>query len=84
MKLAVEISLYPLNESYIGYIKDFIERLNTDDELFVSTSHTSTIVSGEYDYVMAVMQKEMKATFTQLGQAIFVCKFLNATQMDLS
>lgn len=84
MRLAVEISLYPLNESYVSYIKDFIERLNTDTKLFVQTSHTSTLVSGQYDYVMAVIQAEMKVSFEQLGQAIFVCKFLNATNMDLS
>lgn len=83
MKLAVEISLYPLNEDYVSYIKAFIERLNKDETLFVSTSHTSTIVSGEYDHVMKTMQKEMRETFDALGQAIFVCKFLNASNMDL-
>lgn len=84
MKLAVEISLYPLNESYINYIKDFIDRLNLDKQLFVLTSHTSTLVSGDYDYVMNVIGKEMRKSFEQVGQAIFVCKFLNATNMDLN
>jgi uncharacterized protein YqgV (UPF0045/DUF77 family) len=84
MKLAVEISLYPLNESYVSYIKEFIDRLNLDKQLFVSTSHTSTLVSGEYEYVMTVMSKEMRMSFEQVGQAIFVCKFLNATNMDLN
>jgi len=84
MQLAVEISLYPLDESYVRYIRDFIERLNKDPNLFVSTTHTCTLVSAEYDYLMAVMQREMKVTYEQVGQAIFVCKFLNASNMDLS
>ena len=83
MKLAVEISLYPLDAEYVSYIRDFIDRLNMDPKLFVSTSHTSTIVSAEYDYLMDVMHKEMKVTYEQVGQAVFVCKFLNATNMDL-
>lgn len=83
MRLAIEISLYPLDQEYIPYISDFIERLNTNKNLFVETTHTSTLVSGEYDYLMQVMQTEMKKTYEQLGQAIFVCKFLNATKMSL-
>jgi uncharacterized protein YqgV (UPF0045/DUF77 family) len=83
MRLAVEISLYPLDQEYIPYISDFIKRLNTNENLFVETTHTSTLVSGEYDYLMQVMQIEMKKTYEQVGQAIFVCKFLNATKMSL-
>lgn len=83
MQLAVEISLYPLHQQYVPYIKNFIERLNLDQHLRVQTSHTSTLVSGEFSYVMHVIQSEMKTTFEQVGQAIFVCKFLNATNMNL-
>ena len=83
MQLAVEISLYPLHQEYVPFIKDFIDRLNTDKNLLVKTSHTSTLVSGDYDYVMQIMQNQMKVTFEQVGQAIFVCKFLNATHMTL-
>lgn len=83
MQLAVEISLYPLDQDYIPYIREFIERLNANEQLMVKTSHTSTLVSGEYSYVMEVMYTEMKTTFEQVGQAIFVCKFLNATNMNL-
>jgi uncharacterized protein YqgV (UPF0045/DUF77 family) len=83
MQLAVEISLYPLHQEYVPYIQDFIDRLNTDQHLRVKTSHTSTLVSGEFSHVMQIMQTEMKATFEQVGQAIFVCKFLNATHMNL-
>lgn len=83
MQLAIEISLYPLDQQYVPYIQDFIDRLNTYEFLLVETSHTSTLVSGDYDKVMQVIQSEMKSTYEQVGQAIFVCKFLNATNMNL-
>jgi uncharacterized protein YqgV (UPF0045/DUF77 family) len=83
MRLVVEISLYPLAEQYIAPIKGFIDRLNTYSDLKVKTCETSTIVAGEYGLVMQVLQKEMQQTHEQVGQAIFVCKFLNGTNMDI-
>jgi uncharacterized protein YqgV (UPF0045/DUF77 family) len=81
MKLVVDISLYPLNEKYIAPIKAFIARLNNDDMLETSTSAASTIVSGEYDYLMSVLSREMKRSYEETGQAVFVCKFLNGDKM---
>ena len=83
MKLAIEISLYPLDQNYIPYIQGFIDRLNTYPDLLVKTSHTSTLVSGEYEALMQIIQTEMKTTYEEVGQAIFVCKFLNASNMTL-
>jgi hypothetical protein len=40
-------------------------------------------VAGDYAHVMQVLQKEMQQTHEQVGQAIFVCKFLNGTNMDI-
>lgn len=84
MQLGVEISLYPLSEAYLPTIQGFIDRLNQDPDLYVSTTHTSTLVSGEYDHVMTVIQKEMKQTYQEVKQAVFVCKFLNSSHMNLS
>ncbi|MFW8590167.1 YkoF family thiamine/hydroxymethylpyrimidine-binding protein [Glaciecola sp. 2405UD65-10] len=83
MQLGVEISLYPLNEQYVSYIQAFIDRLNSDVKLFVSTTHTSTLISGDYDHVMQVLQREMKRTYEETKQAVFVCKFLNSSHMGL-
>jgi len=82
MQLVVEISLYPLAQEYISHIQDFIDRLNTDSALNVSTSATSTIVNGEFSHVMQVLTIEMQKTYTDVGQAIFVCKFLNGDKMS--
>ena len=81
MKLAVEISLYPLREKYIEPIQNFIDCLNNYSQLYVETSTTSTLVSGEYEEVMTILGREMQRTHQQVGQAIFVCKFLNGDKM---
>lgn len=83
MNLAAELSLYPLENDYIEPIKDFIERLNRYSQLQVKTSHTSTLVVGDYTEVMTILAEEMRYTHEQIGQAIFVCKFLNADKANI-
>lgn len=78
MKLSVEISNYPLTEDYIEPIKNFIGRLQADPALSVACNTMSTQIFGEYDAVMAVLNREMKDSFERYGKAIFVCKFINA------
>lgn len=82
MRLVVEISLYPLKESYIEPIKGFIERINEYEEITADTGPTSTVISGEMDALMPILNKEMQITYSQVGQAIFVCKFLNGDKME--
>ena len=81
MKLSVEISKYPLHQDYIPFIKGFIDRLNTYDDLKVITNTLSTQIFGDYDLVMSVLNTEIKRSYEEFGKAIFVCKFLNG---DLS
>ena len=83
MKLVVEISLYPLHQEYIQPIQDFIDRLNGYPNLITKTSATSTIVSGDMNELMDILNKEMQQTYQQVGQAIFVCKFLNGENMEI-
>lgn len=84
MRIVVEISLYPLADVYIEPIKDFISRLHEYTDLYVKTGATSTVVAGENTRIMSILQKEMQTTHEQVGQAIFVCKFLNGTNMELN
>ncbi|MFC4699841.1 hypothetical protein ACFO4O_06710 [Glaciecola siphonariae] len=83
MRLVVEISLYPLNQAYLKPIQSFIERLNGYEDLYVKTSATSTVVAGDNVRLMQILQEEMQVTHEEVGQAIFVCKFLNGTNMEL-
>ena len=77
MKIAVDISLYPLHQEFIPPIKDVIDRLNTHDRLEVWTNAMSTQVVGEFDDVMDALRAEIGTTFEQLPKAVFVMKMLN-------
>lgn len=82
MQVMVELSLYPLVNEYIPPIQAFIDRLNTYDALSVTTCSTSTQVTGEYSVVMTILGEEMQRTHEEVGQAIFVAKFLNFDAMN--
>ena len=82
MQVMVELSLYPLVNDYIGPIKAFIERLNSYSNLTVITYSTSTQVHGDYTEVMQVLGAEMQRTHEEVGQAVFVAKFLNFDAMS--
>lgn len=75
MDIAVEISLYPLNEDFIPPIQDFIDRLNAHAGLKVTTNHLSTQVFGDHDRIFEVLRLEMGRSFAA-GKAIFVTKFV--------
>lgn len=75
MDIAVEISLYPLNEQYIPPIQDFIDRLNRHADLKITTNHLSTQVFGDHARIFEVLREEMGASWVA-GKAIFVTKFI--------
>ena len=82
MQVMVELSLYPLVNEFIPPIKGFIERLNTNQELTVVTCSTSTQVTGDYQSVMRILGTEMQRVHEEVGQAVFVAKFLNFDAMQ--
>ena len=77
MKVAVDISLYPLDADFIPPIKDVIERLNDYDAIEVWTNAMSTQLFGEFDDVMAALKQEIGTTFEQLPKAVFAIRILN-------
>jgi uncharacterized protein YqgV (UPF0045/DUF77 family) len=77
MIVAVDISLYPLTEDFIPPIDDVIERLHANASIKVVTNAMSTQVRGEYDDVMAALNREIKTTFEQCPKAVFAIKILN-------
>ena len=77
MKVAVDISLYPLDADFIPPIKDVIERLNGYPELQVVTNPMSTQIRGEYAEVMAALTTEIGSTFEQVPKAVFAIRILN-------
>ncbi len=76
MRIAVEISLYPLDADYVPPIKDFIERLAARPGLTVATNAMSTQVAGEHEQVFAALSGETARTFASAGRSVFVMKVL--------
>lgn len=77
MRVAVDISLYPLADDFLPPIKDVIDRLDANSSVEVVTNAMSTQIRGEYDEVMAVLNQEIKQTFDQCPKAVFAIKILN-------
>jgi uncharacterized protein YqgV (UPF0045/DUF77 family) len=76
MEIGVEISLYPLNASYIPPIKNFIDRLNADGRFKVLTNSLSTQVFGRYEDVLGALTRELRVTFESNDKAVFVMKVI--------
>ena len=77
MKVAVDVSLYPLDADFIPPIKNVIDRLNKHEELEVWTNAMSTQLIGEFDDVMNALKEELGTTFELLPKAVFVIKMFN-------
>ncbi len=77
MRVAVDISLYPLADDFIPPIKDVIERLSANSSVEVVTNAMSTQIRGDYDVVMAALNQEIQKTFDQCPKAVFAIKILN-------
>ncbi len=76
MDIAVELSLYPLQQDRVPKIKDFIERLNTVSGGRVITNSLSTQVVGPYELVFAALTREIKATFESVEKSVVVMKII--------
>lgn len=76
MRIAVDISLYPLDADYVPPIQDFIDRLNRHEGLQVATNAMSTQVAGEHRQVFAALEAETRTSFATGGRAVFVMKVL--------
>ena len=79
MRIAVEISLYPLDAQYIPAIKDFIERLHQYPEVQVQTNALSTQLAGEHGRLFEILARETAVTFAHSGRKVFVMKVLGGT-----
>jgi uncharacterized protein YqgV (UPF0045/DUF77 family) len=77
MKVAVDISLYPLDADFIPPIKDVIERLNKHEGLEVWTNAMSTQIVGDFGVVMDALKAEIGTTFENLPKGVFILKILN-------
>ena len=77
MKVAVDISLYPLDENFIPPIKNVIERLGQHAGIEIEYNRMSTQIRGEFDVVMPALTEEIRTTFVDVPKAVFAIKILN-------
>lgn len=77
MRVAADISLYPLDQDFIPPIDDVIARLNRHSKLEVETNAMSTQIRGEFEDVMRALSQEIGTTFDALPKAVFAIKILN-------
>ena len=77
MRVAVDISLYPLDADFLPPIEDVINRFNGHRGIEVTTNPMSTQIRGEYDVVMEVLRREIETTFERVPKAVFAIRILN-------
>ncbi len=77
MQVAVDISLYPLDENFIPPIKDIIDRLGQHEGIEVDRNRMSTQIRGDFDTIMLVLTNEIRTTFDDVPKAVFAIKILN-------
>jgi uncharacterized protein YqgV (UPF0045/DUF77 family) len=78
MNISIEISMYPLQESYIPVIDRFLEQLHEVDQLRVQTNNMSTQVFGPADLVFHHIQRLITDTYKGVDQCPFVIKVLKS------
>lgn len=78
MRITVDLSLYPLNEAFVGPITDFIHALRAQPGIEVVTNQMSTQVRGEFDAVMTAVTRCTRACMERVHPVVLVAKILNA------
>ena len=76
MEISVDISMYPLQKEFEAPILAFIEMLEKETRVEVVRNELRTQVHGDYKVIMALLEKEMFAVFTEIPDSIFVLKFV--------
>lgn len=80
MHIDIEISYYPLKSDFIPPIDQFIEKLQHPG-LRVTTGKLSTLVSGDYDLAMNVINSAMKDLMEE-NPSVFNFKITNAAPRE--
>ncbi|MBN2757499.1 MAG: thiamine-binding protein [Bacteroidales bacterium] len=76
MQISLELSLYPFADDYSEDVNIFLEKLYSHPNLKIETNSMSTIISGEYQQVMELINTEMKIFFEK-NKAVFIIKISN-------
>jgi uncharacterized protein YqgV (UPF0045/DUF77 family) len=77
MNVTVEISFYPLIADFETAVQALLELLTEKPGITVETGMMSTLVSGKYDEVMALLSRSMKQLMSEYP-SVFNIKIANA------
>lgn len=75
MNVALELSLYPLDENFKEIILAFISTLHGMDGIRVETNSMSTQIFGDYDLVTGLVLKQLKEVF-EVQKSVAVMKII--------
>ena len=81
MKVSVELTLTPLQDDYEPAIINFIKSLRNSG-LTVLENPLSTQVYGDYDEVMALLQKEIKVALEAIEKGLLYVKIVKSDRSD--
>ena len=81
MKISVELTLTPLQDNYEPAIINFIKSLRNSG-LTVLENPLSTQVYGDYDEVMALLQKEIKVALEAIEKGLLYVKIVKSDRSD--
>ena len=77
MLVSVDISLYPLKESFIPPVDNFIASLKKYKNIEVRVNNMSTQIFGQYNIVMDILKKEINNTFLSEDNVVLNIKVVN-------
>ncbi len=77
MQITVEISFYPLQETFGNQVLEFINELQGDPILQIRTNSLSTQVTGDFDSVMQQVTLAIRKGFSGDVKAVVVMKMFN-------
>lgn len=81
MEISVELTLSPLQDDFEPAVIDFIKALRGSG-LTVLENPLSTQVYGDYDAVMAILQKEMKIALGAIDRGLLYIKIVKSDRSD--
>lgn len=81
LNISVELTLTPLQDNFEPAIINFIKALR-DSGLKVLENPLSTQVYGDYDEVMAVLNKEMKVALEAVERGLLYIKIVKSDRHD--
>lgn len=81
MNISVELTLTPIQDDFEPSIIHLIKQLRASG-LTVIENPLSTQVFGEYDQVMAVVNKEVKTAFEMIDKGLLYMKIVKSDRSD--